>query len=287
MIDNLYSPRRTVTIYRMAFALGVIGAGNMAEAIVRGLLANGVLQPSQIIAADVSPARRELFADQLRIPTVKDPAVVASQSRLLLLCVKPQQAAEALHGLGRVTDQQTLIISIMAGISTAFIEKQFGEQHPWRIIRAMPNTPMLIGEGIVGVCLGKHAQADDLVEAKKIFSPTASIVEVTESLMDAVTAMSGSGPAYFFYFVEHMIQAGESLGLSAEQSRQLAIQTAVGAAKMLAQGKDSPQELRRKVTSPGGTTEAALTYLENQKVGEIFQKAIAAAERRGNQLSGS
>jgi pyrroline-5-carboxylate reductase len=270
----------------MAFALGVIGTGNMAEAIVRGLLANGVFEPSQIIAADASPARRELFADQLRIPTVQDPAVVASQSRLLLLCVKPQQAAEALHGLGRVTDPQTRIISIMAGISTAFIEKQFGEQHPWRVIRAMPNTPMMIGEGIVGVCLGQHAQADDLVEAKKIFSPTASIVEVAEAQMDAVTAMSGSGPAYFFYFVEHMIHAGESLGLSVEQSRQLAIQTAVGAANMLAQGEDLPQELRRKVTSPGGTTEAALRHMETHHLGDIFQDAIRAAERRGKELSG-
>jgi pyrroline-5-carboxylate reductase len=105
--------------------------------------------------------------------------------------------------------------------------------------------------------------------------------------MDAVTAMSGSGPAYFFYFVEHMIKAGETLGLTAEQSSQLAIQTAVGAAKMLAQGKDSPQELRRKVTSPGGTTEAALKYLESQRAGDIFQQAITAAERRGRELSGS
>jgi pyrroline-5-carboxylate reductase len=257
----------------------------MAEAIVRGLLTAGAMQPGDIIAADVSPTRRELFADQMRIATTDKPSVVASQTKLLLLAVKPQHAAEALRGLGQVTDATTRIVSIMAGIPTTFIEAQLGDAHPWRTIRAMPNTPMLIGEGIVGICAGRHAQASDVAEAKKIFTPTASIVEVTESQMDAVTAMSGSGPAYFFYFVEHMIRAGESLGLSAEQSKQLAIQTAVGAAKMLAQGKDSPADLRRKVTSPGGTTEAALRHMDGQRLGEIFQEAIRAAERKGKALS--
>src|SRR6185437_4452030 len=149
-----------LTIRRMQYELGIIGAGNMAEAIVRGVVRAGLLQPRQIIAADISTQRRELFTSDLKVTAVEDNAQAAQQARVLLLSVKPQQMAAALKRLGEVTDPQTLIISIAAGISSAFIEKHLGAGRTWRVIRSMPNTPMLVGEGMVGIARGKNATAE-------------------------------------------------------------------------------------------------------------------------------
>jgi pyrroline-5-carboxylate reductase len=268
----------------MTYALGIIGAGNMAEAIARGVLRAGVLQPSQIIAADVAAPRRELFEKELHVKAIDDNSTVARQSRALLLSVKPQHVQAALSGIGAAMSPDTLIISIMAGISTAYIKKHLGGAKPWRIVRTMPNTPMLVGEGMAAICRGEHATAADLAEARRFFEAAATVVDVTEDKMDAVTALSGSGPAYFFYFIEQMIRAGEDLGLTPDEAKQLSIKTAVGAAKMLTAGSDSPAELRRKVTSPGGTTQAAITHLEQNDAGIIFAHAIAAAARRSKEL---
>ena len=271
-------------IPRMDYELGIIGAGNMAEAIVRGILRAGLLDASQIIAADVAASRRALFQNELGIKAVEENTAVASASRRLLLSVKPQQIEAALAGIGAVMSIETRVISIMAGISTTYIETHLGVGKSWRVIRTMPNTPMLVGEGMVGICTGKHATASDLADAIKLFETAATVIEVTEDKIDAVTALSGSGPAYFFYFVEHMIRAGESLGLTAEQAKMMAIKTAVGAAKMLGTSTDSPVELRRKVTSPGGTTQAAINHLEQHEAGEILAAAINAAAKRSGEL---
>ena len=268
----------------MHYELGIIGAGNMAEAIVRGVVRAGLFQPDRIIAADVAPARRDLFTNELHVRAIEENVEVARQSRVLLLSVKPQQMAAALAKLGEVTDPKTLIISIAAGISSAFIETHLGAARTWRVIRTMPNTPMLVGEGMVGIARGRHATADDLLLAREIFESAAVVVEVPEDKIDAVTAMSGSGPAYFFYLVEQMVKAGVAMGLTPEQAHMLATRTALGAAKMLTTSSDSPQELRRKVTSPGGTTQAAITHLENQQTGGAIVDAVLAAERRGKEL---
>ena len=268
----------------MTYELGIIGAGNMAEAIVRGVLSAGLLKPNQIIAADVAAPRRDLFQNVLGIKAIEDNSAVASTSRRLLLSVKPQQIQTALAGIGGVMNVETRVISIMAGISTAYIEKHLGSGKAWRVIRTMPNTPMLVGEGMVGLCPGTHATVEDIADAKRLFEAAATVIEVSEDKIDAVTAMSGSGPAYFFYFVEHMIRAGESLGLTADQAKMLAIKTVVGAAKMLATSPDSAQELRRKVTSPGGTTQAAITHFDENHLGDIIGAAITAAAKRSKEL---
>lgn len=272
------------TIDAMAYGLGIIGAGNMAEAIVRGVIRAGQFQPGDIIASDVSVARRDLFANELKVRAVEENKEVARQSRILLLSVKPQMMAAALDSIGGVADPATLVISIAAGISSGFIEKHLGGGKSWRVVRSMPNTPMLVGEGMVGIAAGKNATAEDLATARKLFESAATVVELGEERIDAITAMSGSGPAYFFYLVEQMIAAGVELGLTPEQSHQLAVRTAVGAAKMLANSPDSPQELRRKVTSPGGTTQAAISRMEGHGVGPAIVDAIKAAERRGKEL---
>ena len=159
-----------------------------------------------------------------------------------------------------------------------------GGATPLRIVRAMPNTPMLVGEGMVAVARGAHATGDDHTTAKRLFESAATVIEVAEDQIDAVTALSGSGPAYVFYLVEQMIAAGIELGLSPEASRQLASKTALGAATMLATSTDTPQELRRKVTSPGGTTQAAITHLETGNAAKLIQDAVKAAARRSGEL---
>jgi pyrroline-5-carboxylate reductase len=148
----------------------------------------------------------------------------------------------------------------------------------------MPNTPMLVGEGMVAIARGTHATEADLATARRIFEASADVMDVREDQIDAVTAMSGSGPAYFFYFVEEMIKAGVELGLSAEQAHRLASKTALGAARMLLSGTDSPEELRRKVTTPNGTTHAAIVRMEERGLGSIIQEAVKAAERRSKEL---
>lgn len=267
----------------MPHELAILGAGNMAEAIARGIIASGVLTPAQIIAADVSQQRRELFQTQLNVHAIDDNREAAREAKIILLSVKPQHMAQALAGLSPVLRADALIVSIAAGISTGFIEKHLGNT-PRRIVRAMPNTPMLVGEGMVAVARGIHASESDIATARKLFESSASVIEVREDQIDAVTALSGSGPAYFFFLVEHMVRAGVEMGLSPEQSHQLAIKTALGAAKMLMTSSDSPHELRRKVTSPGGTTHAAITHMESKHMPEIIVDALKAAQKRGREL---
>jgi len=275
----------------MSYALGIVGAGNMAEAIVRGAIQTGLFVPSAIIAADVSPVRRELFQKQLMVRAVASSADAVRDAQVVLLSVKPQQMADVLSELGRVMSPQSLVISIAAGISSGFVEAGLGTENEWRVVRVMPNTPLLVGAGMVALARGRHATEQDLTVARRLFgfgpgvaASSGQVVELPETLMDAVTAVSGSGPAYFFYLAEQMIQAGIELGLRPEHARQLTAQTALGAAKMLIELSETPQELRRKVTSPGGTTHAAITYLESRGFGPALAEAVKAAAKRSKEL---
>ncbi|MBC7784094.1 MAG: pyrroline-5-carboxylate reductase [Burkholderiales bacterium] len=268
----------------MTYDLAFIGAGNMAEAIARGILTSGSIAPARLIAADISDARRALFEEQLKIRAVSDNLAGAADAGAIILAVKPQQMAEALRGIGRVMSEATLVISIAAGISTKFIEMNLGNAQSWRVVRTMPNTPMLVGLGAVALAPGQHASSADVAAASRFFAPAARVTEVTEDKIDAVTALSGSGPAYVFYLIEQMIAAGLELGLTPEQSELLAKQTVYGSAAMAVQSADTPQELRRKVTSPGGTTQAAIEFMETAAVGKNMRQAIGAACARSIEL---
>ena len=268
----------------MSYELGILGAGNMAEAIVRGVLGKGLFQPQQIIAADPVAARRELFEGTLGIKSASDNTDVAKQAKVVLLSTKPYQVKEALAPVGKVMDEATLVISIAAGVTSLAIADALGSGKKWRIVRTMPNTPMLVGEGIVGVAAGVGATPGDVALARRVFESAADVVEVREDQIDAVTALSGSGPAYFYFLVENMIRAGEAMGLSSGDAKKMAIKTAVGAGKLLAASSDEPAELRRKVTTPGGTTEAAITHMTKHNWPQIVIDAIQAAERRGREL---
>ena len=267
----------------MGHELGIIGAGNMAEAIARSLITAGRVRKEEIVAADVSEARREVFA-KMGVRTTHDNTEVVKGAWMVLLSVKPQQMKDVLAGIGPVMGQQTLVISIAAGISSGFIERHLGQEKAWRVIRAMPNTPMLMGQGMVALARGKHASEEDLKKARMMFEAGATVLELEEEKMDAVTAMSGSGPAYFFYLVEQMTRAGITLGLSEQEARVLATRTCIGAAAMLQGSQESPQELRKKVTSPGGTTQAAIELMESKQMGDILVAAIRRAAERSREL---
>ena len=260
--------------------IGFMGAGNMAEALARALLAAG-LPPESISASDVAEARRKLFSESLHVAVTNDNRQVLAKSDVVIFAVKPQNMPELLAIISG-PPHGTLFISICAGVSTAFIEKELGGAP--HVIRAMPNTPMLVGAGAAAVAKGKYATDDDLAVARAIFECAAKVTVVTEPLTDAVTAVSGSGPAYFFYLVEAMVDAGVKLGLTKDQALALARQTAFGAGKLLATSPDSPEELRRKVTSPGGTTFAAITKLDEAAVKAAIIRAIEAAAARSREL---
>ncbi len=278
-----YTTEPTIMLYQ----LGIIGAGNMAEAIVGGVIRSSLYTAASICAADLSTQRLAHFAQHLGVATDANNANVVRNSRVVLLSVKPQQMKSVLSDLAPAVGKDTLLISIAAGVSTASIEAVIGPDRRPRVIRCMPNTPMLVGEGMAVICGGRFATADDLATATTIFSSAAKVMTLAESAMDAVTAVSGSGPAYFFFLVEQMIAAGVSLGLEPSAARTLATQTLAGAAKMLTGGSESPQTLRQKVTSPNGTTHAAITHLQSQRWPEITIEAVTAAARRSRELSGS
>jgi pyrroline-5-carboxylate reductase len=267
----------------MSIELAILGAGNMAEAIARGLVRGNVLSPAQMVAADVAAARRELFSKELSIRAVESAADAVNGAAMILLSVKPQNMRDILSQIQPVLRDDALVISIAAGISTGFIEQNLSPK-PCRVIRTMPNTPMLVGEGMVAMAPGARATQKDLDIARKLFSPAATVIDVTEDKLDAVTALSGSGPAYFFFLVEQMIRAGIELGMTPQEAHTLATRTALGAAKMLTSATDSPEELRRKVTSPKGTTHEAITHLEQNNWPQITVDAIKAAQRRSREL---
>lgn len=268
-----------VNIRKIAF----IGGGNMAEAIIRGLLREDV--GVGICVAEISPKRRdELEAHFPNVRVVGDAAEAADWGEVVVLAIKPQQAGAALDLIERVVTPKKLVISIMAGIPTTKIETNLVPG--CRVIRAMPNTPALIGAGATAVCSGRKASPNDLDLARQIFALTGIAVMVEEKLMDAVTALSGSGPAYVFTFIEALADAGVKNGLSREVAAQLAAQTVLGAARMVKDTGEHPALLKEKVTSPGGTTIAALHVLENRSFRGVVMDAVDAACLKSKELGG-
>ena len=263
--------------------LGVIGGGNMAEALLRGALSAHVLSPDAVIVSDPDPARCGLFAEELGVEAVEDNAIPAA-CRRLLLAVKPQVMADVLASIADTVAPDTLVISIAAGIKTAFLRD--GLRGRGRIVRTMPNTPMLVGAGISALCAGPGATGEDLAWAQRLLGTCGKTVRVDEPMMDVVTAVSGSGPAYFFYLVEAMAAAGEAEGMDAETALALAVETCVGAGKLLVDSGEAPEALRAKVTSPGGTTQAAIESLESAGVKDALITAVRRAAERSRELGG-
>ena len=263
--------------------VGFVGAGNMAEAIIRGLIAAGK-PPAELAVSDVRSERLELFSS-LGLAAFASNRHLAARAQVLVLAVKPQVMPAVLQELRGEVDEETLLVSIAAGVATAFIEGAF--PRPVRVVRVMPNTPLLVGRGVSALVAGRHLRPGDLELAAGIFRASGRVVILEdEALMDAVTAVSGSGPAYVFYLMEAMIDAARQMGMDDEIARRLVVQTVKGAGMLCEARGCSPEELRAAVTSKGGTTAAALLALTEAKVFQNLVAAIKAAHRRAEELAG-
>lgn len=261
--------------------IAFIGGGNMAQALIGGLLAQDVKTNRIIIAEPVESLRDSLQQRGLNV-TADNRAAVA-EADVVLIAVKPQMMADVLAGVSDLVEGR-LLISIAAGLSVQALSVMLGGYE--RIIRAMPNTPALVRTGATGLYAGAGASQADRGQAAAVLGATGLVLWVEdESLMHAVTAVSGSGPAYFFYWMEAMIAAGQQLGLSEQVARDLTLQTALGAAQMAITSGEAPAKLRQNVTSPNGTTQAALESMAQHQVGELIQQALLAAAARSETLS--
>ncbi len=264
----------------MSLNLAVLGAGNMGGALVRGLLSAKILRAPRMSVTDLDAGRRTALK-KFGVRAGADNRAAVRNADVIVLCVKPQQMPGLLAELAGVV-KRALVISIAAGVRTERIEKALGKVP---VIRVMPNTPALLRAGALVYASGRYAGRRHETTARKILSALGLVWKVSEPQMDAVTALSGSGPAYVFYLAECLAAAGTVLGLAPDLAEALARQTVYGAGRMLAETSEPAAELRRRVTSPGGTTEAALRVLIRGGLGGIFRKALTAARQRSRALS--
>lgn len=261
--------------------IGFIGAGVMGTAIIKSLLNNGQ-STNQICVHEKDENKSADIATNLGVNLLGIDEL-ATSCNVVFLAVKPQDLGDVLTTLKMDINVKTLIISIAAGKTTEFIEKGIGQNNP--VIRVMPNTPAQIGKGVSAISAGKYATSEHMEVANALLSGCGIVVELPESQQDAVTALSGSGPAYFFNFVEEMIKSGISLGLSPQIATELAIGTIVGAAAMLQESGLDAATLRKNVTSPNGTTAAALNVFSELDLSGMVNKAMAAAKNRAQELA--
>lgn len=261
----------------MKTKIGIIGGGNMGTAIAAGIRNNNTLFICEPDKKKQAYLKRKLAVRTYNIETVVD------RSKFIILAVKPQDFGAVLKEIHRHLKKEKLFISIAAGISTAYIEKKVGRNA--RVVRCMPNLPVQVGLGVSGLCRGKTAKKTDLEQARRIFNCVGQTVVVEEKLMDAVTAVSGSGPAYVYLFMECFVKAAMALGLKKEKAVNLVVQTMNGSLLLLEKSREDPEILRKKVTSKGGTTQAALEIFTQRKFDKIFKEALFAARKRAKQLS--
>ncbi|MEX2533307.1 MAG: pyrroline-5-carboxylate reductase [Nitriliruptoraceae bacterium] len=262
--------------------LAVIGAGNMGEAIIAGMLAAGRIDAKRVVCADQSPQRLAVMTSRYGVQSA--PTIDAIRTaEVVLLAVKPQNLTEVLDETAAAFRDGQTVVTIVAGIPTQI----YSEAIPAAVsvVRAMPNTPAQLGVGVTALAKGNGATDASMRAAQEIFASVGAVVEVDEKDLDAVTAVSGSGPAYVFLFAEALIDAGIAAGLDAKTARLLAIETLYGSGVMLRDAGRDPSELREMVSSPGGTTVAALTSFANDGFREMVAGAVAAAKRRAEELA--
>jgi pyrroline-5-carboxylate reductase len=263
--------------------VAVLGAGTIGEALIAGLLSSGWRQPSEIVATARREERVEELKDRFGVDATLSNRAAVEGAGLIVIAVKPQDFDVLLDEIAPAVTREQTVLSIAAAIPTAAIEERLEEGVP--VVRAMPNAPAIVHEGIAGTCAGAHTDEAHLALAEEALAHLGAVVRVPEPYMDAVTAVSGSGPAYFALLSEAMIEAGILLGLGRDVSTQLVIQTMLGTAKLLRDEEMHPVELREKVTSPGGTTIRAVRELEQAGVRAAFLNAIQAAMERSRELA--
>ena len=280
-VSHLGFPPRASCPEPRAFSqmsLAFLGAGAMGEALSRGLIASQTYQPDQIWLFDVDSARVQSLAADLGAHGATSALEAAQNADAIVLAVKPQIIERALEPLRDAISPLQTLISIAAGVSTARLEACFSQNVP--VVRVMPNTPALVGAAATAICAGKYAARENLDKAKAIFQAVGVCVETEEKLLDAVTGLSGSGPAYVFLFIEALADGGVRAGLPRAVALELAAQTVMGSAKMVLETAKHPGVLKDQVASPGGTTIAGLHALENGSFrGTVMNAVLAAAER--------
>jgi pyrroline-5-carboxylate reductase len=277
--------------------VGLIGAGNMGEAIINGLIESGLCGSAQIWASDVRGARLRQLEDTYKINTTQDNTLIFDQVDIIILAVKPQDMDEVLQTLASTFPHTIkgvkLIISIAAGFPIERIEGHLydpldeNSKGLLPVVRVMPNTPALVLAGMAGMSGNRYAKETDLSQARTILEAIGKVIEFEEEDLDAVTALSGSGPAYIFYVVESLVEAGAGLGLRPSRALTLTLETIKGSIRLLEETGEAAASLRKKVTSRGGTTEAAFRVLESHLVKEHIVEAVRAAAQRSKELSGS
>jgi len=262
--------------------IAVLGAGKIGEALISGLVSSGWREPAELWATSRRQERVDELSERYGVRATTSNAEAVSGATIVVVAVKPQDIAPVLAELGSAIRPGTLVVSLCAGLPTSLYERRLASGVP--VVRVMPNTPMLVNEAMSAMSAGRWASAEHLAVVRDLLSHVGQVVEVPEAQQDAVTALSGSGPAYFFYLVEAMIDAGILLGLPRALAGQLIIQSAVGAAKMLAESDEHPVLLREAVTSPAGTTINAIRELEKHGVRAAMLAAIEAARDRSVEL---
>jgi pyrroline-5-carboxylate reductase len=260
----------------------VLGVGKMGSALVKGWISSKLIPASKIVGIDSVVSQLKRTGSQLKIKISTDTKSALKDAQLVILSVKPQNVKEVFGQLGNLIPKKALIVSIAAGISTEQIEKLLPQGCP--VVRVMPNTPALLNAGMAAVAGGKRAKPAHVKLVLKLFAAVGKSIQVREDQMDWVTAVSGSGPAYIFHMIEAMTAAGIKGGLEEKVALELVAQTVYGASRMVLETGKSPEELRIQVTSPGGTTEAALDKMNELDFKELIGKAMIAAADRGAEL---
>ncbi len=263
--------------------VGFLGSGNMAEALIRGIIDTNLTDADKIIAADVSKERLQYISDTYKIETTENIADMAKRADVIFISTKPNQVKDALQSIAKEISSKKLLISIAAGVTIHSIESILKGEIP--IIRVMPNTPALVLSGMTAISPGSSAKDEHMKIAHSIFSAVGEAVVVDEGLINAVTAVSGSGPAYIFMIIEAMADGGVRVGLPRDIATKLSAQTVLGAAKMVIETGKHPGQLKDMVASPGGTTIEALSVLEDNGVRGAFIEAVEAAFLRALEMS--
>lgn len=254
----------------------------MGEAIIRGLIASGFSSPGDIVLFDIDPERRQFLKKEYGIKVAASGRAAAAAATLILLAVKPQDMAKAMKEVAEAVGPGKLTVSVAAGVPTSFIEKSLDGQP--RVVRVMPNAPALIGKGAAAVCRGRFAKPEDEALVMEMFRSIGRVVKVEEKHMDAVTGLSGSGPAFAMVIIEALADGGVKMGLPRDIALELVAQTLLGSAEMVVQLGEHPANLRDRVTSPGGTTIAGLHALENGGIRGALMAAVEAATLRSREL---
>jgi pyrroline-5-carboxylate reductase len=263
--------------------IAILGGGKIGESLLAGLLSTGWRKPDEIVVTGRREARMQELAERYGITGTTSNSEAVARAAVVVLAVKPQDFEALLGEIAPLISAEQTVLSIAAAIPTSAIEQRLADGVP--VVRAMPNTPATVHEGVAGVCAGAHADDEHVALAEDVLAHVGRVVRVPERYMDAVTAVSGSGPAYFALLAEAMIEAGILLGLSREVTTTLVVQTMLGTAKLLRDENIHPVELREAVTSPGGTTIVAIRELEQAGVRAAFLNAIQAAMDRSRELA--